>query len=142
MQADMGAVAGQHSASGHWVSKHWVSKHWVSKHWVSKHRADSVTSTNDGAFVQCGLDRFVARDEAADMPDRQHGAVDDYPGEVHDTIGRCVNTATCRGEVDSAMTAGIGGRRRDELSHQYPGRVYRPVPGWSRCGGSRRRWYE
>jgi hypothetical protein len=76
-------------------------------------RADDLTAGHNFARRQRRENRFIARQDASGMGDRQHVLVHHVAGEVHDAIRGRVDGAAGR-DVDAAMPGRIRSRRRDE----------------------------
>jgi hypothetical protein len=96
--------------------------------------SDYFSARDSLAGRQRRENRFVAREDAAGMRDRQHVLVDHKSGEVHDAIRGSIDRATCR-DVDAAMPGRVRRRRRDERAEDLVRPAYRPRPAGLGCRG-------
>jgi len=98
--------------------------------------ADHVTPAHPVALVQLGLHRFVTREHPAAVVDRQHGAVDDDAGEVHDPVGggEQLDKVTS-GDVDPAVARSVVRGWREEWPQYRPWLLDGPVPERDRPRG-------
>jgi hypothetical protein len=88
---------------------------------------DYLAASHNVASVKCRRDRFVAREQAIGVRDRQHRAVDHHPGKMHYAIGRREDIAG-RCDVDAPMPSRVLRRWGDERSKDRMRATHRPVP--------------
>jgi hypothetical protein len=99
-------------------------------------RADDFAARDNLARRQRRENRFIARQDAAGVSDRQHILVDDKAGEVHDAIRRRVDGAA-RGDIDATVSGGVGRRGSDERPQDLMRPAHWPGPAGLGCGGCR-----
>jgi hypothetical protein len=99
--------------------------------------ADRVSAPHGVSLLQGRDHRFVAREQAPGMRDRQHAAVDDGSGEVHRSVGWGHQLRVRGADVDPAVPGRVAVDRREERPHDRVRRGHRPQPPGQGGSGNR-----
>lgn len=91
--------------------------------------ADGIATRNNVTCEEGRLDGFVAGNDAIRVSDRQHRAIDDGSGEVHYAVGRRVEAAVFRVQINATMAARVWGSRCDERPQHDVRGINGPLPG-------------